>query len=383
MLNTALSTALSTAGGVQNDWVRRANRLSVYQLMLGGSTLTRAQIARATGLSIPTVTTILGEFGELELVRGVGEAEPRGGRPAQIVQLNAQARYVLSLDVSGDYARAALVDLRGRLNPLPTGPRLGSGGEAALEAWLAKLLGGLTEKSRVARIAVSVPGVVDQKSGHVRLAPALGWTDYALGEAFSRVGGVKVILENDVNALALAEKAQAAPGTFKDILFLRIDKGVGAGLFIGGELYRGAGSAAGEIGYSLLPHLGGALKLGAPGPLETYLLGLSRTFFDSSGQVELAGDAAQRAFTEFADTVGVVVHNLVCLLNPECVIVSWPADPEAHLVDYLRRFRVTPLKTEVCSSRLGDSAALRGAAQLALEDIAHTLCNAPGLERRL
>ena len=374
---------VETVGALQSDWVRRANRLSVYHNLLRGTEVTRAEIARDTGLSVPTVATILGEFSGLELIDVAGEARPRGGRPAQLVKLNARARYVLGLDLSGEYARAAFVGLSGQRYPLSDGPRLEPNVEAALGNWLAGLFAGFAERKRIARLAVSVPGVVDQASGHVRLAPGLGWSDYALAEVFSVIGGVKVMLENDVNALALAERAHVAPGTFKHILFVRIDKGIGASLFVGEDLYRGAGSAAGEIGYSLLPQLNGPLELGASGPLETHLLGLSRAFLGSGGLLETGTSSAERAFVQFADTFGLVLHNLTCLLNPERVVVSWPADPEARLVSYLQRAWSGPFEVHFQASQLDDRAAIHGAAQIALDDLAQTFCHSPSLERLL
>ena len=372
-----------TAGAVQSDWIRRANRLNVYHILLRGTEVTRAEIARDTGLSVPTVTTILSEFSGLELIDVAGEARLRGGRPAQIVQLNARARYVLGLDLSGECARAAFVDLSGQCYPLADGPSLGCNTEAALADWLASLFAGFAERNRVARLAVSVPGVVDRASGHVRLAPGLGWSDYPLAEVLGEISGIKVILENDVNALALAEKTHAAPGTFKHVLFVRIDKGIGASLFVGENLYRGAGSAAGEIGYSVLPHLGGPLELGAPGPLEAHLLGLSQSFLGSGELLETGTNSAERAFVQFADTFRLVLHNLICFFNPERVVVSWPADPEARLVSYLQRAWSGPFEAHFQASQLDDRAAIHGAAQLALDDLAQTFCHSPSLERLL
>ena len=372
----------STDLPVQNDWVRRINRLNVYQLLSNGVTTTRAEIARDTGLSIPTVTTILGEFTNLELVEVVGEAQSRGGRPAQTLKFNADARCVLSLDLSGENARAALVNLKGQLYSLPNGPRSGRGVEASLNGWVRKLLEG-QQKKRISRIAVSVPGVVDQATGHVRLAPALGWNDYALGDELGKVSGIKVILENDVNALALAEKTHSEPAAFRHVLFVRIDKGIGAGLFINGDLYRGAGLAAGEIGYSLLPHLSGGLTLGAPGPLETYLLDLTNSFSGADGQLQLDTDHARCAFAQFATTFGLILHNLICLLNPQRIVISWPADGDDNLVNHLRDSWAGLFEVEFSPSLIDDSAALRGSGQIALDDLASALCYSPSAERFL
>lgn len=359
---------------VQNDLVRRTNRLSVFRLLLGHAELTRADLAQGTGLSVPTVATILGEFGDLGLVTN-RESKPRGGRPAQLVGLEASARSILSVDLSGSEARAALADLRGGLRPLPPGPVLGKGREAVLIGWLERTLENLAGE-RVSRLAVSVPGVMDGQNTHVHLAPALGWSDYALADAFGRFG-LKVVLENDVNALALAERTRFDPGRFQDVLFVHIGQGVGASVFVGGSLYRGARAAAGEIGYSRLPGLNGDLTLGAPGPLEAHLLGLAQRFTRPDGKLTLETPAANRAFAEFADTFALVLHNLVCLLNPQAVVVSWPADPDARLVTALKTAWRGPFEVAFYTSHADDQAALRGVAQVALQELAHDLCASP------
>ncbi len=363
---------------VQNDWVRSRNRLSIYRLLLGGGEWTRAEVARNTGLSVPTVSTILTEFGKTGLVRTAGEVQPRGGRPAQSVSLDEKARHVLALDLSAARAQAALVDLRGNLRPLPEGPELRPGTEDLLMAWIGETVAG-ADDARVARLAAAVPGVVDDLNGHVRLAPALGWTDYPLADLLSRVAQLPVVLENDVNALALAEEAGSAR-RHDHALFVSIGGGIGASLLIGGDVYRGANSAAGEIGYSRLPSLGGSFALGAPGPLEAHLMRLEADFLDSAGQLALTTETARQAFTTFADTLGLIVHNLVCLLDPECVILSWPADPSGELARHLSENWRGPLTVRFEASKLGPSAALRGVAHLALTALANDLCLVPSAE---
>lgn len=363
---------------VQNDWVRSRNRLSIYRLLLGGGAWTRAEVARDTGLSVPTVSTILAEFGKTGLVRTAGEVQPRGGRPAQSIYLDEKACHVLALDLSAVRAQAALVDLKGNLRLLPEGPELGPGKESLLTGWISDTLEGV-DGARVARLAAAVPGVVDDLTGHVRLAPALGWTDFPLADLLGRVTNLPLVLENDVNALALAEEAVSA-SRHHHALFVNIGGGIGASLLIGGGVYRGANRAAGEIGYSRLPDLDGSFALGAPGPLEAHLMRLEADFLGATGQLALTTEPARQAFTTFADTLGLIVHNLVCLLDPECVIISWPADPSGQLARYLSDHWRGPLAVRFEASQLDRSAALRGVAHLALAALADDLCLVPSAE---
>lgn len=324
---------------------------------------------------MPTVSTIVEDFNRLDLTNTVGEAQPRGGRPAKLTQFNPEARGVLSFDLSGARAQAARVNLCGDATALPAGPTVKPGNDADLIAWITEL----TQSQRqyaVSKLALAVPGVIDQTSGHVRLAPALGWTDFALGEELMAATGLEVILENDVNALALAELHYGSGASFEHVLFIRIGRGIGASLIVGRALYRGASSAAGEIGYTLLPNLTGKMKLGAPGPLEDYLLAMSGTFTDANGEIDLATEDARATFQAFAATVGLVLHNLVCLLNPSLVIVAWPADPRGLLMKRLESTWRGPLDVAFRRNSLGERAVLRGVARLALDVLERELCRA-------
>lgn len=323
---------------------------------------------------MPTVSTIVEDFNRLDLTNTVGEAQPRGGRPAKLTQFNPEARGVLSVDLSGARAQAARVNLCGDATELPAGPAVKSGNDAHLIAWITELA--QSQQHTVSKLALAVPGVVDQKSSHVRLAPALGWTDFALGDELLAATGLEAILENDVNALALAELHYGSGASFEHVLFIRIGRGIGASLIVGRALYRGASSAAGEIGYSLLPDLTGKMKLGAPGPLEDYLLAMSGTFTDATGEIDLATEAARATFQAFAATVGLVLHNLVCLLNPSLVIVAWPADPRGLLMKRLESTWRGPLDVAFRRNSLGERAVLRGVARLALDVLERELCRA-------
>src|SRR5690606_35762634 len=128
----------------------------------------------------------------------------------------------------------------------------------------------------ISGLAVEVPGVVDQATGRVRLAPVLGWNDVQVGEMLQDATGLPVLLENDVNAVALGELLYGAASGRRHVVYLAIASGIGAALVIDGALYRGAHAAAGEIGYSLLPGLPEqGLDLGASGPFERHLLGIA------------------------------------------------------------------------------------------------------------
>lgn len=360
---------------LQTDHVREANRHGVFRALLDTGIASRTTLAQRTGLSVPTVATILHEFGRAGVLREVDQDDSTGGRPAQRVALEPNARHVLALDLSGRAARAMRVDLLGRALRSEVGPVLGPGSEGELLAWLRGLIDP-SQGPRPARLAVAVPGVVDPVDGHVDLAPALGWHDFALAEVLESALELPVILENDVNALALAELCYGAGAGHDHVVYVAIGSGIGAGLVIHGQLYRGAHAAAGEIGYAITPPVAGtddAARV-AGGPLERDLLALSHRFVDPDGRLRLEGKAAIDGFQRFSEGLRVVLHNLVCALDPELLVVAWSADHEGALASALRQHWTGPSPLRIVAGDLGVDAAARGVSRLALEQVEDDLC---------
>lgn len=364
---------------LQNDHVRDHNRFLVYQNLkrYPYQKLSRAELSQMTNLSVPTVSTILHEFGRLRLTEGVGQDSTRGGRPAQLCRFNPDAYSILSVDLSQPYYQAARVDLLGRPRQHFFGPEHPLGDDHELFAWLGQLNAELSQHHRVAQLAVAVPGVVEATTGHIHLAPALGWHDYPLAAQLEKQLGCGVTLENDVNALAIAELYSGDGNEHSNVVYLSITSGIGLCLVINGQVYRGSTSAAGEVGYSTLGHIGGPkvpAALGHPGPLETHLLGLSQTFCTDQG-LELGSAAARDAFEHFCNDLTVILQNALCLLNPERLVISWPSDTGGLLCRHLETHLNLPVPVQVVPASLSADGALVGVAKLALDVLEGRLCS--------
>lgn len=354
------------------EGVRERNRRSVYRCLLesGGEPLSRQDVCVITGLSHPTVRAIVQELAEMGVCREVGRSSGRGGRPAGLVELDPVAACVAAVDLSGARCRTALVDLAGNVRERADGPAAGPGVGDALFEWLDDLLADWTATRKVRRLAVALPGVVVQGRGTIHYAPALGWHDYPLASVMERRLGCPVTLENDVNALAIAELRRGAIGERANALFLALTGGVGMGVVIGGAIHRGSHSAAGEIGYGAVGRVTSLVNpsFNQPGPLEAHLLGLAEKF-SRGGDLDLGTGAARGAFELFASDLAVVLQNAVCLLDPEVIVVYWPADREHLLVSALRERLSTPVPLEVVPEAIGPDATLLGVAYLALDAV--------------
>ena len=362
---------------LQTDDVRVANRWAILQALVDEGPASRATLAHRTGLSVPTVATIVQEFADEGIVRAAGQEDGTGGRPAQRFRLDPDARHVLAVDLSGHLALALRVDLLGQVVDRHTGIPLRPGLEADLVGWLGELLAD-PRAPIVARVAVAVPGIVDPTDGHIDLAPALGWHGFSLTDLLEGALGRPTLLENDVNALALAELGYGVGAGAEHIVYVAIGSGIGAGLIVRGRLLRGAHAAAGEIGSSLTPEpaRGAAGVDGAP--LERDLMALAARFVTPEGHLDVTGADARAAFVRFAESVRCVLHNLACALDPDQLVIAWPADEGGLLVDHVVERWTGPMPVRIVAGALGPGAAARGVARSALTVVFEELCRSLG-----
>ncbi len=383
------------AGPMQTDHVRDANRLALFRALSECRTASRSALSARTGLSLPTVAAILHELGAIGLVRSGGRRAVTGGRPAGLVTLDPDARHVLAVDLSGRRARALRIDLCERVRRSVDGPVLRPGIDAELVGWLHALT---TDRDAppLARLAVAVPGVVDRSDGRVHLASALGWHDVAVADMLEAELDLPVTLENDVNALTVAELGYGAGVGARHAIFVAIGSGIGAGLVVDGRLVRGAHAAAGEIGYARpsssswpaastgdaprVAQRGAAERraTGHGGPLERELLACSAAFVGDDGRLGLEDSVARDAFDRFARALHAVLHDLACALDPELLVVAWPADPEGRLAERLRERWAGPSPLRIVPGALGSGAAARGVARLASTRVHEDLCRSAG-----
>lgn len=274
---TAPGTSEAVAPGSMGD-VRRNN----LALVLGriarsahGTHLTRAQVAAATGLTKASVSSLVLDLLEAGLIREIG-LNPQGerGRPGVGVELNP-ARAVMGMEINVDYIAAGLTDLSGTLLLQETRERdnrnNAAGPVMASLAALAAELRGAAEAQGIQVLGggLAVPGLVDDRTGTVIMAPNLGWNAETL-DLGSLLPGVPLgtTLFNEANAAALAE-LRYRPAGAADFVFVSGEVGVGGGLVIGSELFTGPGGHAGELGHMVVQPEGSVCSCGGTGCLET------------------------------------------------------------------------------------------------------------------
>lgn len=238
--------------------LKQLNERAVLEAIRRGAPISRAEIARRSGISKPTVSLALRALLDARLVR---ETDPAPGRPhygAVFFEPVPEAALVLGIDIGARFLRAAICDLAGRVRARQDVELGGGAGiEAALRAIVelrdSLVLSAGQPGERIDGAVIGVPGVVDSASGRVSLATNIpGLEDVAFDAEAERALSMPVRLENDINLAALGEQWRGVARGVEDFLFLSVGTGMGAGLVLRGELHRGRNGAAGELDYALV-----------------------------------------------------------------------------------------------------------------------------------
>jgi predicted NBD/HSP70 family sugar kinase len=375
--------------------------------------ISRAELAKVTGLSKPTINEVveplLADGTVVESVADGSERPHRPGRRARLLRFRADGGHVLGIDIGANKLLVHLADLNGDVlasERRRVGTRERTGAEALLKqveaAATAVLEAGSVRRESLQAVGVGTPGVVDPASGRLSLAPQLGgWEELPLARRLQSSFPCPVLVENEVHLAVLAERWRGAVQGADDALFVQVGYGIGGGLLVGGRLYRGANGAAGEIGY--LPLADGADGRDGLGPFEHAAGGSAyeregrRAASGRSGRrlLELAGGDADAVDAEIVfsaaaagdrtasrivdELVGRLARGIaaaVVVLNPETVIVGGGLSRAGGaLLEPLERGlrELVPIPPRVVLSQLGEQSVALGAVRLAVQEVEQRL----------
>lgn len=361
----------------------------VFALIRQRRDITRAEIGQVTGLSRTAVSARVSVLAEQGLVIESEQAPSTGGRPATLLSFNAGAGVVLSAAIGRSRTRLAVCNLAGDvldLTDIDQQPELGPDDLIPdVVKRLDTLLAGHRD-SPVYGIGASLPGTVDRARGASLDSPILsGWDGVELAAYFRELNDAPVMVDNDVNVIALAEKRDAVD----DMLVLKASTGIGTGIIAGGALQRGAMNAAGEMGHNKTPAAAGLpCRCGDVGCLEAVAGGWALvTALRQDGKpvshlrdvVALVhdGDAdARRMIRDSGRHVGEVLAAAVNLLNPAVLVVAGDMSGAYDIfVAGLRETlygNATALATrtlEVVPSTYGDRSGVIGCATMILDEV--------------
>jgi predicted NBD/HSP70 family sugar kinase len=373
--------------------VRSLNERMLLDHLRSAGPLSRADLARTTTLSKPTVSVALANLESAGLVRPVGLVAGRPGRAPLLYEADPTAGYVAGIDVGRDWVRVGVADLAGTIlgrrngmNRARTGPALVAevrslAHEAAAEA-------GLDWADIVCTVLAS-PGVLDPAAGRLDLTPNLpGWGRAGLVDELLAALGDQLIVENDINLAAIGERTFGKGRDVDSFVLLSIGTGTGLGVVINRQLYRGAHGRAGEVAFLPIPD-DAADSLGAPRRVRKR--GMFEELAGAEGVVRAAqslglagmatarqvfeaaagGEAAALAAVELEGArIGVAITAIAAIADPEMVVLSGGVGRNLDLLrpSIERQLgALSPLAPRVERSDLGEDAALLGALATALD----------------
>ncbi|MFE9423979.1 ROK family protein [Kitasatospora sp. NPDC006697] len=359
--------------------LRSNNEWLLLERLRTDGPVSRAQLARDTGLSKPTVSAALAVLEQAGLVREAGLLAPERGRVAVLYEPDPTAGHVLGVDIGRARLRVAVADLSGRITARRDVPNRGRSANAVADAVVAAAHEAIAEAGVVQRdlvhAAVGSPGVWDESQQRVHYATKLpGWGRRGLFERIEAGLGTRISVHNDANLAALGEYAGGAGAGSRVFVYLLAGSGLGMGVVVGGEVQTGAHGAAGEIGFLPLPGsrenleqvaaadsvVRSAREEGMTGPLTA-----KRVFAAARAGDPRAGAAVLREAEQLAYSVAVVA----AVLDPDLVVLGGGLGNGADLLlEPVEQalHRLSPLRPRLAGSLLGDEAVLRGALATAL-----------------
>ena len=387
--------------------MHQLNTKYILRVIREQSPISRSEIVEKTDLTAATVSRIVNKLIKFKLVTETGYAESKGGRKAVLLELIAESVLTIGIDIEIDEIAAVVIDLDG--NTLLDKQTVLKG-KIDKEYILTKvkeiitfLLSDQSYSKKIIGIGIGMHGLVDSENGVSIFPPAFGWTDFPLASIISEEYALPVSLENNVRALTLAEKWFGLAKNLNNFICLKLGTGIGSGIYINDNIYRGSSNSAGEIGHTMVDENGPlctcgnygclesmasipaiikrtakALKQGAASEINSLIDNkIEELNLQIIIQAAKQGDHLSRQILqEVGHYLGISISSLVNILNPEAVIISGELVRAgdffmASLKSTLENRALTyPAKHfRIINSNLGKNGVAIGAATLILESV--------------
>ncbi|MDQ0862321.1 ROK family transcriptional regulator [Bacillus sp. V2I10] len=382
------------------------NKKCILQCIKDQSPISRAEIAVKTKISKPTVSLLVDELINENWVieKGIGESSSQGGRRPIQLYFNEKAAYIIGTDIGGTNVRTVLCDLGGNIVAscsFATQKYLPSG----LLEQLSKKVDGMIKKqnievTQVLGMGVGVPGITNTSSGLVIEAPSLNWVQYPFIEEIKQYFSFPVFVDNDVNVACLGEQWLGNAKNKRNVLYISVGTGIGSGIIINNQLYRGSSCAAGEIGYMVtdkndmknefkpvfthygyLESVAGGKSIGnkftdrikeiSDHPMHELAHTSGLTGEDAFKAAKCGDIVALSVIDEANEHLAYGIINAASLLNPEVIIMGGGVLKSSELIlpklqEIMKQY--LPSTVELKCSFLGDRSGVLGAVSLFLRE---------------
>jgi glucokinase-like ROK family protein len=388
-------------GKVDSRAMREVNRSIVLDIIRRGGKVSRTDLAKRSSLTKPTVSAIVDDLIARGIVQevGFGKTVATGGRRARLLEFNDASAAYLGLRFGVHHTTVAIADARGEVRAVKEAPTVYGDPHASIRSALELFDPALAEaglpRERLASVGVTVPGMVDTRTGKVALAPNLGWSDVPIRELLQQALELPVVVHNVTNAGAIAEGRIGAAKGARSYVWVYVGHGLGAGIVIDGQLFSGTKGFSGEIGHCPIVDDGPLCSCGLRGCLETLasgkaieriaaeaargseptLLSAQASPFDAQVVLEAArdGDAvSQRILRQVGQHLGVGLSYLINVLDPELLVLGGRVMEASDFIlegarASVARHTLRSSKCEVVASTLGERAGLMGSVIAAMD----------------
>lgn len=386
----------------------RMNKKMILDMIMQKGPINRAEIARLSGLSVPTVMKITDEFSQSHLIRTIGKRESTGGRQPELIEINKEEYLSIGLDVGRNRIKVVVMNLAGEIKlkkAIPTGDTLPP--ETAIYRMISLVREILAEmgegKGKLLGIGVGMPGLLDPDTGLVNFSPDFGWEHVDLLRRFKQEFSFQVIIENANRVMALGERWFGAGRRADNFLCVNLGHGIGSALVFDGEIYHGNSGSSGEIGHITLEKDGPLCECGNHGCLEALASGraIARHALELADKgkatriLELAGGKKEKIEAETVfraalegdheamdildravEYLGIAIAGMVNLFDPELIIFEGGLMKSSsyllpELKEAVRRhqMRLAGRNVQLLKGSLGDDITAVGAAALLLQDL--------------
>ncbi|WP_227521986.1 ROK family transcriptional regulator [Bacillus solitudinis] len=388
--------------------MKSLNRSVILNTIRQYGQISRADIAKKTKLTPPTVTNIVGELLEAGLVRESEVGESKGGRKPILLTIASKHSFIIGLDVGGHHVRAILTDLNAEIEIQQTVELPSRLDKEILLQNLVSIIGKLLAETSIPKekllgIGVGMHGIVNYQKGVSVFAPNFNLTDIPIKEHLEDHFSLPTYVENDARALALGEAWFGNGRDIDNVICINVGTGIGAGIILNHELFHGENGIAGEFGHMIVDLNGKKCTCGSYGCLQTIAsggmlrehalkeiaLGRKTKIIEKVGaqtdlitgslihQCALEGDNLSiQVLEETGRYLGVGVTNLINLMNPNRIIIGGGVSKAGDFIlepirEVVKHRALTPKarETEIVISKLGEYGTVIGAITLVLKNI--------------
>ncbi|MFB9759772.1 ROK family protein [Ectobacillus funiculus] len=363
--------------------VKKENKSIVLNLIMNNSPISRADIAQTSGLNKGTVSSLVAELLEEQLIYESGPGESSGGRRPVMLLFNQAAGYSIGLDLGVNYILGVLTDLHGNIVTTKNEKYTNISFDDTLNR-VKSVISFLIDAAPlspygIVGIGIGAPGILN-KEGDILLAPNLGWKNVSLTAALETTFNIPVIVENEANAGAYGEKKFGLGQPFDDLIYVSAGIGIGTGIIINGELYKGINGYSGEFGHMTIDKDGIQCRCGNKGCWELYAseqsllskanemnLGIMNDV--NLGEILLLAQNGEQTaiqlLKEVGQNLGLGIINIIHAFNPQQIIVGnrlaaarqWIEPQVRNVIDkFTLSFHQTDIKVSFSNLSLPSSA---------------------------